>query len=243
MKKVLAALLIVIVTALPAWAEDEKKVESKCPKTLLVENCLSCHVVSGGKFVLRETAPDAHLAYPISKMRIADGTGYYRLEIIDSDLVKSFFDYLDLHKIKKAEIEVHSPGGPLFEGQRIVGLIRGWQAKGGAVKTVLHAKAFSGGFFVFVAGSPRLVDEHAELMWHEIQSYEGFGFKISTPSDKEDDARIFRHLQDVLHEYLATRCKLTKEEIDAKVNKRQEWWMSGKQAVGYGFADGFIGKQ
>jgi len=241
-KRIFAAMIVVLFLALPVWAEEKKKIEAQCPKTLLIENCLNCHVVSDGKFVLRETAPDAHLTYPVSYMKILDGVGYYRLTAIDSDYVKSLFDYLDLHGIKKAEIEVHSPGGPLFEGQRIVGLIRGWQAKGGTVKTILHAKAFSGGFFVFVAGSPRLVDEHAELMWHEIQSYEGFGFKVSTPSDKEDDARIFRHLQDVLHEYLATRCKLTKQEIDAKVNKRQEWWMSGKQAVEFGLADGFIGK-
>jgi len=35
---------------------------------------------------------------------------------------------------------------------------------------------------------------------------------------------------------------LTKEEIDAKV-KALEFWITGREAVEYGFADGFIGAQ
>jgi len=46
-------------------------------------------------------------------------------------------------------------------------------------------------------------------------------------------------LQDVRNTYLATRGKLSKAEIDARVAKK-EWWMSGKEAVELGFADGFI---
>ena len=42
-----------------------------------------------------------------------------------------------------------------------------------------------------------------------------------------------------LNDYLATRGKLTKQEIDAKI-ARKEFWMSGKEAVEFGFADEFI---
>ena len=42
-----------------------------------------------------------------------------------------------------------------------------------------------------------------------------------------------------LNDYLATRGKLTKQEIDAKI-ARKEFWMSGKEAVELGFADEFI---
>jgi len=239
MKK-LIAILIILFLAVPVWAAEKEKESTKCPKTLMQKDCFSCHIA--GDFRVKETAPDAHLVYPIFGMRIADGMGYYQLTDIDAGKVKSFFEYLALKGIKQAVIDIHSPGGPLFEGQRIIGLIRDWQKQGGTVTTKAHAMAFSAGFLVFISGDIRLVDEFAELMWHEILSYSGFGFTISTPSDKEQEGKIMRHLQDVLHRYLSTRCKLSKEEIDQKVSKRQEWWMSGKQAVEFGFADGFIGK-
>jgi len=243
MKK-LIAILIILLLAVPVWAaEDKDKDSGKCPKTLMQKDCFSCHIA--GNFKVKETAPDAHLVYPVFGMRIADDgpygkIGYYHLKDIDASYIKSFFDYLDLKGIKKAVIDIHSPGGPLFDGQRIIGLIRDWQKNGGTVTTKVYSMAFSAGFLVFVSGDVRLVDEYAELMWHEIQSYSGFGFTISTPSDKEQEGKIMRHLQDVLHEYLSTRCKLSKEEIDRRVSKRQEWWMSGKKAVEFGFADGFI---
>ena len=50
---------------------------------------------------------------------------------------------------------------------------------------------------------------------------------------------MLRHLQDIRNDYLATRGKLTKQEIDAKI-ARKEFWMSGKEAVEFGFADEFI---
>ena len=239
MKKLLT-ILIILLLAVPVWATEKEKESTKCPKTLMQKDCFTCHVA--GDFRVKETAPDAHLVYPVVNMKLLDGVGYYFMTHVDSDLIKSFFSYLDLHKVKKAIIEIHSSGGPLFEGQRIAGLIRDWQGSGGKVTTKLYAKGFSAGFLVFVAGDVRLIDKYGELMWHEIQSFEGFGFKVETPSDKEDAAKVLRHLQDVLHEYLATRCKFSKEQIDKKVSKRQEWWMSGKQAVEFGFADEFIGK-
>ena len=73
-------------------------------------------------------------------------------------------------------------------------------------------------------------------MWHELLSFEMFG-KVSTPSDKEEEARVLRFLQDTRNEWLSQHCKLTKKELDEKIRKR-EFWMTGEQAIEYGFADG-----
>lgn len=215
-----------------------------CPRTTMATDCLQCHV--RGNFGVRETAPDAQLVYPFTGMRvILEGgipKGYYLLGEIESTEIRQFFEYLDGHGIKVAVIEIHSPGGALFSALRIVGLIRNWQKSGGKVEMRLYGMAFSAGFYIFTAGDVRLVDEYASLMWHEIQSFGGFGVKVETPSDKEDEAKILRGLQDVSHAYLATRGKLSKKEIDQRVAKRQEWWMTGAEAVKFGFADGFLGK-
>jgi len=242
MKKI-AVFLTIMFLAVPLWAAEKGGGQKPCPGSTMVSDCLTCHVLLGNKFVLKETAPDAHLVYPFEGMRmiIEDGVpaGYYLLSGIDSNEIKQFFDYLDRHSIMKAIIEIHSPGGSLFDAERIVGLFRYWQSRGVKIETRLFGAAFSAGFYVFAAGDVRLVDEYSDMMWHELQSFEGFGFKISTPSDKEEAARVLRHLQDIRNIYLATRGKLTKKEIDAKISKR-EFWMSGKEAVEFGFATGFI---
>ena len=247
MKRLFAAAIIVLFLALPVWAEDKDKDKAKCPGTPMQSDCLTCHTLSGNKMVLKEFPPDAWRAYPNKSMRIValnayEDVGHFFLADIDSKGISEFFAYMNRHGIKKAVIELHSPGGSLFDAQRIVNIIREWQSDGGTVETRLYGIAFSAGFYIFVSGDHRLVSADSDLMWHELLSFEGFGFKVTTPSDSEQSAKILRHLQDVRNNYLVTRGKLTKAELDAKISRRQEWWMTGKDAVEFGFADGFIGK-
>lgn len=247
MKKTTLIIAVFLLFSFSLWAADDDKDKPqlvKCPETTMQRECLTCHVAgkmpgTKGRFPVKETTPDAWRVYPINTMKVVNGEGQLFFTDVNSQEVKEFFDYLDRHGIKRAVIEIHSPGGALFEAQRIVSLIQYWQASGGMVETRLYGAAFSAGFYVFVSGDNRLVSPIADLMWHEIQSFSGFGLKIETPSDREEAARILRHLQDVRHFYLATRGKLSKAEIDARVAKK-EWWMSGTEAVKLGFADGFI---
>ena len=68
----------------------------------------------------------------------------------------------------------------------------------------------------------------------------GFSGTSHPPEDRPPETtRKDNHLQDIRNDYLATRGKLTKQEIDAKI-ARKEFWMSGKEAVEFGFADEFI---
>ena len=228
----------------PETTREDKAQFVKCPETTMQRECLTCHIAGkmpGAKtrFPVKEAAPDVWRVYPTPSMQIIEDEGYFFLTDIDSEAIKKFFNYLAQHQIKKAVIEMHSPGGALFDAQRIIGLMRYWQSQGIRIETRLFGAAFSAGFYIFTAGDVRLVDEYADLMWHEIQTFSGFGFQIETPSDKEEAARVLRHLQDIRNDYLATRGKLTKQEIDAKI-ARKEFWMSGKEAVEFGFADEFI---
>lgn len=234
--RLLLIILLILVLVSPGVFADDAGKQVQCPKTTMQNDCLLCHV--RGDFRVKETAPDAHLIYPNDAMCVIDGEGYYLLTVIDSDEIKQYFDYLHSHGIKRAIIEIHSSGGALFDAQRIVNLIRYWQGKGVYVETRIHGAAFSAGFYVFVAGDKRLVSPHADLMWHELQSA-SFGFNITTPADREEEARVLRHIQDIRNTYLAERSNLTKAQVDEKISKK-EFWMSGNQAVEYGFADGFI---
>jgi len=217
--------------------------QAPCPKTTMATDCLRCHLP--GNFRVKETPADAHLSYPIPNMRIriqnGKPAGIYFLRGVDADEAEKFFDYLYLHSVKHAIIEIFSPGGGLLAAQKIVAMIEEFQRSGGVVETKIYGAALSAGFYIFVAGTKgqRLVDPYAELMWHELISLEGIGFVFSTPSDSEERARVLRYLQNRRNVWLATRGKLTKDQIDEKIRKK-EFWMSGEDAVRYGFADGFI---
>ena len=240
-KNILLSILLVLF-AWPVWAQEnnEKLQINQCPKTTMQRDCMTCHVLAGKKFALKESSNDAWRVYPANTpMNVIDGVGYFHLSEIDARGIMTFFNYIKQHNIKRVVIEIHSPGGALFDAQKIVNIIKTYQASGGIVEMRLYGMAFSAGFYIFVSGSPRLVSPDADLMWHEIQSFEGFGAKITTPSDQEEKTRILRHLQNVRNAYIASCGKITKEEIDKKVSKR-EWWMTGTEAIECGFADGYV---
>ena len=246
MKLIVILSTIILFLATGAFAQDKDKPPPKvqCPKTTMTEDCLKCHIV--GNFKVKETPSDAHLVYPSDKIKIKGWEdnnlyGYCTLEEIRPDEIMKYFDYLRSKQIKKAVIEIFSPGGSLFGAQKIVALIEEFEKQGNIVETKLYGAGLSAGFYVFVAGTKghRLVSPQGHLMWHELLSLRGVGWVFETPSDSEEAAKILRHIQNIHNEYLSTRGKLSKKEVDDLIRKK-EFWMSGKQAIEFGFADGYI---
>jgi len=206
-----------------------------CPKGRTDQNhCGWCH--SEPNHLLKEGDPDEGRSYPNLNMYVRDNVGYYNLGVIDSEQIWEFFDYLKSHGIKEAVIEIMSPGGSLFDAWTIVSYMDKFD---GTVETRVRSIAASAGCLIFVAGDMgmRFVDSTALLMWHELYSFKMFS--IDTPTSTEDEAKILRKLQDNTNKWLAERTKLTKDEIDERV-RRKEFWIDGVEAVEYGFADGYI---
>lgn len=242
--KVIFSLILLLSFFNLASAEEKKKIEV-CPKTKMSDRCLDCHVIPD--FRLKEIRPDAHLDYPTGVIILNYGQpkaqGYFELTDISNqsaNQIKNYFRYLERHKINYAVIELFSPGGNLFAGWKIKGLIDEWKTSGRICETVTHGIAASAGAIVFAAGSEgyRKMNTRAELMFHELTSFKLID--ISTPSDKEDEARILRHLQDTITSWLAKRAKLSKEELDTRM-KKKEFWINGIEAKEIGFADKLIG--
>lgn len=213
-----------------------------CPKTTMVDNCFECHVK--GSFKVKETAPDCHLDYPNRFTRIRGWEdknlyGYYTLNSIDADEFQSALEFYKRHGIKNIVVELFSPGGSMFQGIKITSLMDEWIKNGGIIETRVYGVAASAAFMIFVNGTPgrRLISPQCHIMWHELVSFKMFD--VSSPSDKEDEARILRHFQNTANEWLASKSKLKKDEIDALIRKK-EYWLNGKQAVNFGFADKFI---
>lgn len=235
--------LVLAFFATSSFAEEDKKETPKtwCPKTLIsdMDKCFRCHVPP--LFKLRESLPDDCRNYPASNIRVVRSEdqkdiGYLLLQDIDSSQVKSYFDYLTINAIDHAIIEIHSPGGSLLDAWRIVGLMQTWERPGRVIETRCHGFAASAGFLVFVSGTKghRFASETAEMMWHELMSFSMF--KLETPSDSEESARVLRHLQDTANIWIASRGNLTKDEMDQKI-KKKEFWIRGSEALELGFVD------
>ena len=112
-------------------------------------------------------------------------------------------------------------------------------ADGGIVETRLRGFAASAGALIFLAGKRgyRIGNAQSEMMFHELWSFKFLA--IESPSDKEDESKIYRHIQDTLSGWVATRGKLSKEELDAKIRKK-EFWINGREAHELGFIDKLI---
>jgi len=249
-------LLASIVRATPASTNyydclkngDKKKANkpvSICPQTKMGEGtCMSCHVmrVDAGKtyFGLQEVKKDAYRKYPNDSTKIdMSGNGRFFLQNINDTSFRESLNYFYEQRIKKVIIEIHSPGGSLFNAWRIKGMIDEAISNGIRVETRLYGIAASAGFLIFVSGQDRVTTPTAECMWHELIT--GEWLAIKTPSDKEDEAKILRHLQDVANSFISGKSTMSKDELDAKIRKK-EFWISGKEAFELGFATRLIGK-
>lgn len=237
MKKLI--IIGMLLLAAIAVAEEDKPLRNAptfCPKTKISDQkqCLNCHTAPN--FRLRESAPLEGYLHP-DWLRLVNSQfeGYFLMTDTDAVPIDEFFKYLNRHGVKRATIEIFSPGGSMMQAWRIVATIEANPQI--EVTTKVKGYAASAGFMILVAGKKRLVSPTSLLMWHELQTFKMFD--ISSPSDKEEEARVLRLFQDNANSWLAARSKISKDRLDQLI-KKKEFWMTGKQAIEMGFADGFL---
>jgi ATP-dependent protease ClpP protease subunit len=232
-----------------AGVEDEKAVEIKSimqcqhpdPKRRVwgkLEDCLKCHTTPN--FKVKEANPGEGYDLPFgTELILRDGklAAHYLMDSISPNQLWNFFEWANRHEnIKTTIVEIQSPGGSVFDGLRCAGIIRFWWPRFN-VETHLNGMAFSMGFVIMQAGEKRLVAPYAQGMAHELWSIAFL--KIETPANLEDEAHEYRRIQTNLSELMIERTKLSLEEMEEKIRKRN-WWVNGREMVELGFADGFI---
>lgn len=220
---------------------------SLCPKTLMKDSCLTCH--QSPSFALRpeKEKPLFETFDPPSMVRWVMGDEPYlrfdlhgSVDTYSTGRLRSMFEYAHQHKAKKVVIDIMSGGGLMFEGWQIIGMMAEWKQKGLIVETRAYSFTGSAASLIFAGGSSgyRKVSPTAQLMFHELWTFKMFA--IEDPSSSEEEARILRHLQDTGTQWLSERSKLTKDQWDLEM-KKKDFWMNGSQAVEkYGIADGYL---
>ena len=229
--------------------EKEKSSTSQCRRFPEIIGkfetvCIKCHTLPSLK--VKETDLAESYKLPEGCRFIFDKNTKKPVSLVfymtrpDASYVSATLLYADKHNIKHIIIDIESFGGGLFECWESKSLLTEWAIpEENMLETRVRGKAMSAGFILLLTGEKRLVGINSEIMWHEAQIGEWGG--ITTPTDAGEKAKIYRHLQDNAHNYIASRTKMTKEEIDALV-KAKEFWINGEVAVELGIATGLLDK-
>jgi ATP-dependent protease ClpP protease subunit len=253
MKRLILVISLICFLAVPVLAspempakkeaieEETEKIQSICPVSLIKDNsmCLTCHEVSKKKGkIIFGVKEDKWRNAPYGLEIITNGDheeGYFKLVEISDDRIRDHLLYLRKKGIQKYTIEINSPGGSVIGAWRIVTMIR--QFPEIEVTTTCSGLAASAGFILLASGNHRIASPRAMLMMHELWSMSFL--KIETPASSKDEAEVMRLWQDNINSWLAERSKMSAEEINKMIHKK-DWWMTGKMAFEKGFIDELI---
>jgi ATP-dependent Clp endopeptidase proteolytic subunit ClpP len=130
--------------------------------------------------------------------------------------------------LESVEVVINSPGGSVFEGQRIYNALRGISSRGVAVTTIVDGLAASMGSVILMAGDERRMNAGSRIMIHEASTMAA------------GDARSLRKTADLLDGISAEIAGIYAERTggDEKEIRKQmlaETWMTADEARASGF--------
>jgi ATP-dependent protease ClpP protease subunit len=131
--------------------------------------------------------------------------------------------------LEEIEVEINSPGGSVFEGQRIYNALREASARGVKVTTIVDTIAASMGSVILMAGDERLMKRGSQIMIHEASTI-SWG-----------DARTMKRNADLLENISSQIAGIYAERTGGDSTAIRdlmfaETWMDADKAIELGFA-------
>ena len=128
------------------------------------------------------------------------------------------------------EIEINTPGGSVFEGQRIFNALREMSARGVEITATVNGLAASMGSVILMAGDKRRMTAGSRVMIHEASTIAA------------GDARALKQQADLLESISAEIAGIYAErsgmdEDDIRKMMMAETWMTADEAKANGFVD------
>lgn len=135
-------------------------------------------------------------------------------------------------KAKEITFRIVSPGGECIAGFALYDYILSLRSEGIVVNTVALGWAASMSGILLQAGTKRYIAPNAHILIHNLT--------VQLPDlklpDIEDEIVFIKMLEKRGTEILAERSKLSLEEIEERM-ERKNWWFGAQEAVKLGFAD------
>lgn len=135
--------------------------------------------------------------------------------------------------LESIEVEINTPGGSVFEGQRIYNTLRALSGRGVNVVTTVNGLAASMGSVILMAGDERRMEKGSRVMIHEASTI------------AQGDARAMRKQADLLDGISAEIAGIYAErtggdEKELRQLMLAETWMTAEQAKANGFIHAII---
>lgn len=128
---------------------------------------------------------------------------------------------------KPIKLLINSGGGLITETFTMIDAIERSETP---VDTYNLGCAYSGGFFVFIAGRKRYASKRSSFLFHE-----GSGGFSGDAGKFQNFADYYKKQRDTLKDLCMTYTKITPEEYAKHQN--EDWWFDAKEALELGIAD------
>ena len=134
-----------------------------------------------------------------------------------------------LQGVDRIDIYINSPGGNVFDGMAIHSMIKRTEAK-----TVAHIDGVAASIasVIAIAADEVRIPKGAWFMIHKPMIA---GFWVANADDMRKEADVLDKLEEGLLATYSEKRGTSKEEIKALID--EETWMTGEEAVAFGFAD------
>lgn len=158
---------------------------------------------------------------------------------IDDDTVgearAELYDLARLYPGQPLTLDINSPGGSVFAGMELFGVLRELSADGHQIITRIGGHGASMGGILLQAGDVRQIRKNSYLHIHEVSSG-----AIGKASEMMESAVFAEKLTREIAEIFASRgaVKTANEIYDRMVGK--EWWMNAEEALAEGFVDEIV---
>lgn len=144
-----------------------------------------------------------------------------------------FFNRLDeeegtpIEERDPIKIYIDSGGGDLMATFTIIDAI---ELSKTPVWTINIGMAYSGGFFIFLAGHKRFCYKNASFLFHE-----GSTGNFGDANKFNNWADFYKKILKRLKEHTLEHTKITEEEYEQHV--KDDWWFLAEEAINYGVCD------
>lgn len=136
------------------------------------------------------------------------------------------------YKVEPIKLFINSYGGNLYDANLLIGII---ETSPTPIYTYCYGKAMSAGLYIFASGHKRFASPLATFMYHDASvgihdSISGLKYTLES----------YTKLRDRYDEYIASKTNLPKHIMDEKKKVKEDWYLTGEEAVGYGLADELV---
>lgn len=151
----------------------------------------------------------------------------YVLERIQFWNSEDAFDQTPVEERIPIQVYINSPGGELVSTLQIVDAIRNSKTP---VYTIATGSAYSGGFFICIAGHKRMAYPNASFLFHEGSTV------IAGNADRVDqNHKFYVYQRKQLKNLVLNTTKISKKLYEEQ--KDRDWWFDVKKALELGVID------